>query len=137
MLGLYVATLLFSLLIGEGIDMRSAVLVLRAGNAEPAVVRRKRGIAPVFWMGRWWTILSAGWLHGGAAPLLQHDDGPPARTATADIYGAARMVIIYTIGGAVGFLCSSIAGYLMPPCRSSAGRSPLARPRRSSDCSAG
>ena len=33
---------------------------------------------------------------------------------TADIYGAARMVVIYTIGGAVGFLCSSIAGYVMP-----------------------
>jgi rhomboid protease GluP len=37
--------------------------------------------------------------------------GPP----TADIYGAARMVIIYTIGGAVGFIFSTVAGYVLPP----------------------
>ena len=37
--------------------------------------------------------------------------GPP----TADIYGAARMIIIYTAGGVAGFICSSLAGYIMPP----------------------
>ena len=38
------------------------------------------GSLPVFAGGRWWTILSAGWLHGGAAAhLLQHDGAASAR----------------------------------------------------------
>src|SRR5262245_4281508 len=54
--------------------------------------------------GRWWTVLSAGWLHGGALHILFNliwvqQLGP----AVADTYGAARMVIIYTLGGAAGF----------------------------------
>jgi membrane associated rhomboid family serine protease len=39
--------------------------------------------------------------------------GPP----TADIYGPGRMVIIYTIAGAVGFLLSSLAGYYLASIR--------------------
>ncbi len=73
------------------------------------------GSYPVFGVGRWWTVLSAGWLHAGFLHLLFNmmmlrQLGPP----TADIYGAARMVIIYVIGGAIGFVCSSIAGEVMP-----------------------
>ena len=59
-------------------------------------------------------MLSAGWLHGGVLHILFNmmwvrQLGP----ATADIYGAGRMVIIYTIAGAVGFALSS-AGRLLP-----------------------
>ena len=48
--------------------------------------------------GRWWTVLSAGWLHGGALHILFNmmwvrQLGP----AVEDMYGGARMVIIYTI----------------------------------------
>jgi rhomboid protease GluP len=38
------------------------------------------------------------------------DLGPPV----ADIYGGARMVIIYTVSSACGFLLSSTAGLIMP-----------------------
>jgi rhomboid protease GluP len=74
------------------------------------------GAYPVFQMGRWWTVLSAGWLHGGVLHILFNmmmlrQLGPP----TADIYGAARMIIVYTLGGVAGFVCSSVAGYIMPP----------------------
>jgi rhomboid protease GluP len=66
-------------------------------------------------MGRWWTLLSAGWLHGGALHILFNmlwvrQLGP----ATSDIYGAGRMVIIYTIAGVSGFLLSSLAGAFVP-----------------------
>ena len=72
------------------------------------------GAVPVFGYGRWWTVLSAGWLHGSALHILFNmmwvrQLGP----ATADIYGAGRMVIIYTIAGVVGFLLSSVAGLLI------------------------
>jgi rhomboid protease GluP len=65
---------------------------------------------PVFVYKRWWTIFSAGWLHGGVmhivfnllwvrqlAPLVAH------------IYGPGRSIIIYTLAGACGFLLSSVA----------------------------
>jgi rhomboid protease GluP len=73
------------------------------------------GAYPVFAFGRWWTILSAGWLHGGALHILFNmlwvrQIGP----AVADIYGAGRMVIIYTISSATGFLLSSFMGAYFP-----------------------
>jgi rhomboid protease GluP len=69
------------------------------------------GAVPVFRFDRWWTILSAGWLHGGVLHILFNmlwvrQLGP----ATADIYGPGRLVIIYTVAGACGFALSSFAG---------------------------
>lgn len=73
------------------------------------------GAVPFFVLDRWWTILSAGWLHGSLLHILFNmywvrQLGP----ATADVFGPGRMVIVYTIAGAVGFLMSSIAGFYMP-----------------------
>lgn len=73
------------------------------------------GAVPFFLLDRWWTILSAGWLHGSLLHIVFNmywvrQLGP----ATADVFGPGRMVIIYTIAGAVGFLLSSIAGFYMP-----------------------
>lgn len=73
------------------------------------------GAVPFFVLDRWWTILSAGWLHGSLLHILFNmywvrQLGP----ATADVFGPGRMVIIYTISGAVGFLMSSIAGFYLP-----------------------
>ena len=72
------------------------------------------GARPVFGYGRWWTVLSAGWLHGGLLHIFLNMYslrllGPP----TAELYGPGRTVIIYTIGGAAGFLLSSLAGEFM------------------------
>jgi rhomboid protease GluP len=69
------------------------------------------GAEPIFATGMWWTVLSAGWLHGSVLHILFNmmwvrNLGP----ATADIYGASRMVIIYTVASAAGFLLSSVAG---------------------------
>ena len=66
------------------------------------------GAYPVFVEGRWWTVLSAGWLHGGALHILFNmmwvrQLGP----AVEDMYGGARMVIIYTLSSVTGFLLSS------------------------------
>ena len=68
------------------------------------------GAGPVFGYGRWWTILTAGWLHGSFLHILFNmmwvrDLVPP----TAKLFGASRVVIIYTVAGALGFLLSSVA----------------------------
>ena len=73
------------------------------------------GAIPVFGYGRWWTVLSAGWLHGGLLHILFNmmwvrNLAPP----TAEIYGAGRMIIIYTASSISGFLLSSFMGYAFP-----------------------
>jgi rhomboid protease GluP len=69
------------------------------------------GAYPVFGYGRWWTVLSAGWLHAGLLHIFMNmywvrQMGP----AITDLIGPARTVIIYTVGGVTGFLLSSLAG---------------------------
>jgi rhomboid protease GluP len=73
------------------------------------------GAVPVFVAGRWWTVLSAAWLHAGLLHILFNmigvrQLGPP----TAEFYGPARTVIIYTAGAIAGFALSSVAGAYLP-----------------------
>jgi len=69
------------------------------------------GYFPVFAMGRWWTLLSAGWLHGGLLHIgfnlywIRF-----LAPETAELYGPARTVIVYTISSITGFLTSSLLG---------------------------
>ncbi|HEX2254499.1 MAG TPA: rhomboid family intramembrane serine protease [Thermoanaerobaculia bacterium] len=68
------------------------------------------GPGPVLGLGRWWTVLSAGWLHGGLIHILFNvlwirQLGPQ----TAAVYGAGRMVIIYVLASVTGFVASSLA----------------------------
>ena len=112
---LYIATLLTSMTIGEGIGMQSLFSLLGPGTVTLFTFGAS-GARPVFEYDRWWTVLSAGWLHGGLLHIFFNmmwvrQLGP----ATADMYGAGRMVIIYTIAGVVGFTLSSVAGVVMPP----------------------
>ncbi len=69
------------------------------------------GTVPIDYYGRVWTLLTANYLHGGIIHLLfnlmaLYQIGPWAATE----YGASRMFIIYTLGGAAGFLLSYAAG---------------------------
>ncbi len=69
------------------------------------------GALPVFEAGRWWTVLSAAWLHGsllhiGFNLMWVRQLAP----TTAMIYGPARLVIIYTVSSIIGFSASSWAG---------------------------
>lgn len=112
---IYVATLLLTLSIGEPIGMGS-IFSMFGPSPRALVAFGASGDLPVFTMGRWWSFLSAGWLHAGLLHLvfnmmMVRQLGPP----TADIYGAARMVIVYVVGGVVGFVFSSLAGHLLPP----------------------
>ena len=74
------------------------------------------GAVPVFIMGWWWTVLTAGWLHGGILHIFFNvlwirQLGPEI----ANLYGAGRMIIIYTFAGIVGFTMSSVMGLLPIP----------------------
>jgi rhomboid protease GluP len=66
--------------------------------------------------GRWWTLLSASWLHGSAIHILFNMMSVrQLAPAVADLYGPGRMVIIYTAGGVAGFALSVFWGLYMPP----------------------
>jgi rhomboid protease GluP len=73
------------------------------------------GSRPVFEWGCWWTLLSAGWLHGSLLHIVFNMawvNTLALQVVTA--FGAGRLVIIYTIAIISGFLASSLAGEYLP-----------------------
>jgi rhomboid protease GluP len=70
------------------------------------------GAYPVFVLDRWWTVLSAAWLHGGLLHIFFNMYWiRQLASPVAELYGAGRMVIVYTVAAVVGFTASSVAGY--------------------------
>jgi rhomboid protease GluP len=74
------------------------------------------GAAPVFGDGWWWTVLTASWLHGGPLHILFNvmwirQLGPEI----ANLYGAGRMILIFTIAGVSGFTLSTLMFFLGIP----------------------
>jgi rhomboid protease GluP len=73
------------------------------------------GALPVLGYGHWWTLLSAGWLHGSVLHILFNMMWVrQLAPATAELFGPGRMVIIYTAGSIAGFALSSFAGAYLP-----------------------
>jgi rhomboid protease GluP len=111
---LYMLTLVVTMMFGGNV-MGGGLFSLLAPADGVALLFGMSGAYPVFGLHRWWTILSAGWLHGSALHILFNlmwvrDLGPPV----ADIFGPARLIIIYTVSSACGFLLSSVMGLLLP-----------------------
>ncbi|PYR94055.1 MAG: rhomboid family intramembrane serine protease [Acidobacteria bacterium] len=111
---LYLVSLAMTVATGGNL-FSGSVFSMLGPNQYSLLVLGASGAWPVFGVGRWWTVLSAGWLHGGALHILFNmmwvrQLGP----AVADMYGAARMIIIYTIASATGFLLSSFMGAYLP-----------------------
>jgi len=73
------------------------------------------GAEPVFGYGRWWTVLSAGWLHGGLLHigfnLMWVRDLAPA---VARLYGTGRLLLIYLAAGVGGFAITSLVALAAP-----------------------
>jgi rhomboid protease GluP len=103
---LYAATLFMD---PQGIRM-SGLSILSPSTRSLAAFGAS-GAIPVFGYDRWWTVLSAAWLHGGllhiAFNLLWIRQLAPA---AAELYGASRAAIIYTVASIAGFLLSSLWG---------------------------
>lgn len=84
---------------GFGSPSRAAMLLFGAS-----------GPIPVFGGYRWWTVLSASWLHWGILHIfLNMMAVRQLAPAIANLYGPGRMIIIYVIAGIVGFTLSSVA----------------------------
>jgi len=69
------------------------------------------GTIPIDQMHRWWTLISANYLHGGILHILFNmialsQIGPLVLRE----YGVGRFISIYTLGGVIGFLLSYLVG---------------------------
>jgi rhomboid protease GluP len=94
----------------QGIQTRG-LLSLLAPSPLSLVRFGASGRFPVYVLGHWWTLLSAGWLHAGLLHIgfnlywVRY-----LAPAIAALYGPSRMVIIYTVSSVTGFLLSSSLG---------------------------
>src|SRR5258706_8313898 len=89
---LWAVTLVMS---GTAMQM-NGLLSLLSPTPEVMFLFGASGAAPVFRYGRWWTVLSAGWLHFGLLHIFMNmywirQMGP----AITELFGPARTIIIY------------------------------------------
>lgn len=69
------------------------------------------GTIPIVKYGRWWTLLTANYLHGSLLHILFNMFALRyIFLLVSREFGTARVIIVYTIGGAVGFWVSYMAG---------------------------
>jgi len=67
--------------------------------------------AAVWRLGHWWTVITAIYLHGGLLHILFNVLWiRQLAPAVEDIYGPARLVTIFTVSGALGFVASCVFG---------------------------
>jgi rhomboid protease GluP len=104
----YVLTLLWPIV---SINLGGDFLDILSPDNRNLITFGASGVYPVFIEGRWWTVLSAGWLHGNLLHigfnLLWIRQLAPA---VGELYGPGRMVVLYTAGSVAGFALSSLAG---------------------------
>jgi rhomboid protease GluP len=136
--GLWGLTLLFRRLFGAGsvtqvISVVCIALYVASLVFDPLGALRPRGIFDLFapsqrvldalgmtgavaWaQGRWWTLLTAIYLHGSLLHIVFNvlwirQLGP----AVEELYGPARFLIIFTVSGVAGFVLSDLIGFLSP-----------------------
>lgn len=111
---MYIGSLILTVWFGGNV-MGSSIFGMLGPTSNVLMYMGASGAIPTIVYGRWWTVLSAGWLHAGALHILFNmlwvrDLGP----VVDDIYGGARMIIIYTIACICGFALSSFAGAYLP-----------------------
>jgi rhomboid protease GluP len=108
---MWVVTLLFS----GGAIGGGGIMSALSPSSRVLVAFGASGAVPVFGYGRWWTVLSAGWLHAGLLHVAMNmywvwQMGP----GITELFGTSRTIIIYTVGGIAGFTLSTLAGGFLP-----------------------
>ena len=105
--GMYILSLLLSYR-----GARSAnPLALFSPSSESLLLLGATGTIPIDRMGRWWSLISANWLHAGILHIFFNMFAfKQLAPLVIQEYGMYRMFVIYTLGGVVGFIVSYYAG---------------------------
>lgn len=107
-----VVMFIFSIIINPrlGVSGFSPFTFLSVSN-KSLLILGSTGAIPLFHYERFWTLLSANYLHGGLLHILFNMLAVRQLAyLTIQEYGMYRTISIYTLGGVGGFLLSSLAG---------------------------
>jgi rhomboid protease GluP len=86
-------------------------LMLLSPSDSSLLVLGATGTIPIDTYHRWWTLLSANYLHGGILHIFFNMAAfRQLSVVVVREYGASRMFLIFTLGGVAGFLVSYLAG---------------------------
>ncbi len=95
----------------QGINLSMNPLTFLSPDSRILLVFGATGKVPIDNMHRWWSLLSANYLHGGILHILFNMLAfRQISVLIAREYGIHRMFIIYTLGGILGFWVSYMAG---------------------------
>jgi len=97
---------------GSGLRVAAGAMTFLVPSQQAMIMFGASGAYPVFVQGKWWTLLTASWLHGNFLHILFNmmwvrDLAP----ALIDLIGVPRTVIVYVVSGICGFLLSSVMMY--------------------------
>jgi rhomboid protease GluP len=107
-IGLYVLSLLINI---RGTTFSANPLALLSPDSGSLLLLGAAGTYPIAQFDRWWTLVSANYLHGSILHILFNMFALKyVGLIVIEEYGAYRMFIIYTLGGIFGFLISFLAG---------------------------
>ncbi len=95
----------------QGLNVSMNPLTFLSPDSRSLLVFGATGKVPIDNMNRWWSLLSANYLHGGILHILFNMVAfRQISVLIAREYGIYRMFIIYTLGGILGFWISYLAG---------------------------
>ena len=105
---MFVISILFS---SSGVGMSGNPLTLFSPSSNAMLLLGATGTVPIDQVGRWWSLLSANYLHGGLLHIVFNmmalrQLGP----FVIREYGIYRMMVIYTVSGLIGYWLSYEAG---------------------------
>jgi rhomboid protease GluP len=106
--GMYIISLLLN---PTSLGLSANPFMLLSPSNRALILLGSTGTVPIDQMQRWWTLISANYLHGGILHILFNmialrQIGPLVLRE----YGVNRLISLYTFGGTIGFLFSYIAG---------------------------
>lgn len=107
-IGIYVLSLL---LYPRGSGLSINPLALLSPDNRSLLVLGATGTYPIAQFGRWWTLVSANYLHGSILHILFNMFAlRQIGYLVIEEYGTYRMFVIYTLGGIFGFVVSYLFG---------------------------
>lgn len=112
---LYLATLALSFAAGREVGPPGGFLRVLAPNGGILFLFGATGSIPVLEYGRWWTVLSAAWLHGSLLHIVFNLLWiRMLAPAVGQAYGAGRLVIIYTVAAVAGGVATTLVSGFLP-----------------------
>ncbi len=117
--GLCVGIYVLSLILGLDTEGSGGFMSILQPSIESVLRLGASGWYPVLGLDRWWTVLSAGLLHGGLIHIFFNVMWLRQLLPVANaIYGPGRSLLLFVLSSVCGFLFSTFLGYVTAASRS-------------------